>query len=89
MRLPVQAQPVTRNVSATKLTDNDGMLPSWNSWIKKRIRVARTTLQDPGSYTPCKIACRAKQAADTAACGGNPICIALATKRGEDCYMGC
>lgn len=37
----------------------------------------------------CEIGCSAAEAAAVAACGGNPVCIAIAHAAGEACRSSC
>jgi hypothetical protein len=86
MRLPIQAQPVMRNVSTGKLVDQSAVLPSWPPKIK--IRVPK-----PSDFSPCRIRCRAVQAAETSACSGSgpafALCAAAAQLKGEKCVTSC
>jgi hypothetical protein len=83
MRLPVQAQPVARNMRTIQQNDNSGgVKPSWGGWNPG------SWVSNPGK-TLCQAGCRATQVAAVGACNGNPVCIALAVQKGEDCFSDC
>jgi len=60
MQLPIQAQPVVRNVSTAELTDNSGILPSkkcdWSCRVCKGSGIFKVCWNDP-TCPPAKKLC--------------------------------
>ena len=84
MQLPIQAQPVMRNLRTVEKTDNSGIMASWPPKFPKPSDI----IGNPIKHV-CQAGCRATQVAAVSACNGNPICIALAVQKGEDCFSDC